>query len=161
MVTEEQIILADLKNNPKTIRASLYQGHFNKPDSNLLELNVEVKIKETLYFNELDANNPKSKEVEYLYFGVNDPYVGLNDIQHFFVHKITGLGDFDQILRGVILPTSNFTEKYRTVILAGEKDAIDFGSKSYKVYDASDINKNENRTWMIREYLLETENLKK
>jgi hypothetical protein len=76
LVTEEQIVLADLVKNPKTFRASLYVGHYEKANSFPIEINTEVKIKGTVYFKELDANASKPKEVEYLYFGTYNSQIG-------------------------------------------------------------------------------------
>lgn len=166
MVTEEEIVVADLAKNPKTFRASLYQGHYEKAESSPIEINTEIKIKDTVYFKELNANDPKPKDMEYLYLG-SERKAGGGGAEYYLIHKITSPSDFDQILQSTnIHPFYEFPNKYYTFIFEGEKDPIDFnainmGTKNYSAYEASDTTKKKFNVYAYREVVLETESLKK
>lgn len=93
MLNPEEFVLPDLVSQQKplrSIRATVYRGHFERPGKVPILRNVAVTVTRVIHFREFDPKAEKPRQLEYLLFGKGG--------ELFLAHRIVGPPDFDQVL---------------------------------------------------------------
>ncbi|AUP78024.1 hypothetical protein [Flavivirga eckloniae] len=88
-IEPERFVLPDMVSDPKPFKINLYRGHFERGGVAILK-NIEVTIKEVVYFKKFNPEEAKATTANYILFG--------NKKQQFIAHEITNKPDFEQII---------------------------------------------------------------
>ncbi len=93
----ESFVLPDLVSSDpqrKPLRSfqaiAIFRGHLERDNRVRILQDVDVRVKNVIYFREFDPEDKKSPQLEYLLFG--------KDQELFMAHVITAAPDFDQML---------------------------------------------------------------
>ena len=89
-IEPEKFILPDMIQNPKTFKASLYRGHFERGGVKIA-ININVTIKKVIYFSKFNEEETRAQNTNFIVFG--------NSKEQFIAHKISNKPDFDQIIQ--------------------------------------------------------------
>lgn len=94
-LSPDEFVLPNLiSTNPaliiKSFPASVFRGHFEKPDKKILIEGVDVSVKKIVHFREFDPKAKRLAQLEYILFGKGQ--------ELFLAHFITRPPDFDQII---------------------------------------------------------------
>jgi hypothetical protein len=84
----EAFVLPDMVQHPRVFTAQLYRGHFERGGS-LIASNVQVEIKNVIYFKKFNPVESQPSTASYLLFGNGD--------EQFLAHQIFAAPDFDQV----------------------------------------------------------------
>ena len=93
MLNPAEFVLPDLvsQHQPlRSIRATVYRGHFEREGKVPILRNVGVTVTRVIHFREFDPKAEKPRQLEYLLFGKGR--------ELFLAHRIVGPPDFDQVL---------------------------------------------------------------
>ena len=88
-IVPEVFVLPEMINNPRTFNAKIYQGHFERGGTPIIE-NINVNISKVIYFKKFDSKDTHPEKVQYLFFG--------DEKEIFGAHLITTKPDFDHII---------------------------------------------------------------
>lgn len=92
----ETFVLPEMVAHPRPFRGTLYRGHFERGGAPIAR-NVQVRIRQVLYFEPLRPDAPPRPRAEFLLVG--------DAAEQFLVHRIEGRPDFDQVL--TVAPAPN------------------------------------------------------
>lgn len=104
-IVPEVFVLPEMIANPKPFKAALYQGHFERGGSVVVD-EATVTITKVIYFNKFSPTESKHAEARFILFGNKD--------EQFLAHQITVKPDFDQLLS---VQVQNFQEKNNGEVL--------------------------------------------
>lgn len=85
----ETFVLPEMIANPRPFRASLFRGHFERGGRQIVA-KLTVTIKKVIYFQKLDANGERPKNLTYVLFGTGD--------DAYAAHVISARPDFDHVV---------------------------------------------------------------
>lgn len=122
----ERFVLPDLVSSDpqsKPLRSfkaiAIFRGHLERDNRIRILQDVDVSVKNVIYFREFDPEAQKSPQLEYLLFG--------KDQELFMAHVIAAAPDFDQIL-AVKITDHNFTNaelaKGVRVVFSGNPNTV-------------------------------------
>lgn len=115
------LVSSDPQNKPlRSFKAmAIFRGHLERDNRVRILQNVDVSVKNVIYFREFDPEDKKSPQLEYLLFGKGQ--------ELFMAHVITAAPDFDQILT-VKVTDHKFTNaelaKGVPVVFSGNTNAV-------------------------------------
>ena len=107
----EVFILPAMIKNPKSFKAQLYKGHFERGGKVIAE-EVAVNIKQVIYFKKFNPQDIKPENGNYILFG--------NEKEQFLAHLITTKPDFDQILK--VDTNENIKNNFLLVVIPAIKN---------------------------------------
>lgn len=116
-----ELVSSDPQSKPlRSFKAlTIFRGHLERDDRIPILENVDVSVKNVIHFRELDPEDKKSPQLEYLLFGKGH--------ELFMAHVITAAPDFDQIL-AVKITGHKFTNaelaKGVPVVFPGNTNAV-------------------------------------
>ncbi|HVE73242.1 MAG TPA: hypothetical protein VNI54_17875 [Thermoanaerobaculia bacterium] len=87
-----ELVSSDPQGKPRrSFKADeIFRGHLERDDGIPILQNVNVSVKNVIYFREFDPKDKKSPQLEYLLFGKGP--------ELFMAHVITAAPDFDQVM---------------------------------------------------------------
>jgi hypothetical protein len=88
-IEPETFVLPDMISNPKSFKANLYRGHFERGGKKIAS-DVVVSIKQVIFYEKFNPDEVKSATTNFIIFG--------NAKEQFMVHELTNKPDFEQIL---------------------------------------------------------------
>jgi hypothetical protein len=114
LVPQQTFLLPDKMRASQTFKASLYRGHFERGGV-VIARNVNVKIKQVVYFKRFDASAAKPDALSYLLFG--------HENELFMAHLIVAKPNFDHVM-AVDVPWLNvktLLEKAPYIVAQGQQ----------------------------------------
>ncbi|WP_109615678.1 hypothetical protein [Sediminitomix flava] len=97
----EIFVLPEMMEKPRSFKAVLYKGHFERGGKAITE-EFDVNFIKTIHFRKFEKNGTKDEYPSYIFFG--------NDKEQFAAHFISAKPDFDHIieLRSPVYSSLNF-----------------------------------------------------
>lgn len=114
-IEPERFVLTEMINAPKSFKAALYRGHFERGGTKIVA-NLTVHIVQVILFKKLPAEETKPTATDFILFG--------NSKEQFIVHAIINKPDFEQIIQvHTILPAFTDNKKYAKLTLDTSSNA--------------------------------------
>jgi len=128
----EPFVLPEMIKNPKPFKATLYQGHFERGGTVLVE-NFDVKISKILYFKKFNPQDAKPDTNNFILFGNNE--------EQFLAHEIVAAPDFDQVLKVKANSENLENANFKKVVVNGTSNApLANTIQSLQVHDSDSEN---------------------
>ncbi|MDB9786669.1 hypothetical protein OAB57_01065 [Bacteriovoracaceae bacterium] len=89
-IVPESFVLPDIAKNPKSFKAQLFKGHFERGGSPITNV-IEFKINKVLYFKKFVPNTIKPQMSSYILIG--------NEKEQFLIHTVVAKPDFDYVTK--------------------------------------------------------------
>jgi hypothetical protein len=89
-IEPEKFVLPNMIHNPKSFKANLYRGHFERGGTKIAS-DINVTIKAVIYYNQFNGDKARATANTFILFG--------NEKENFIAHQITNKPDFDQIIQ--------------------------------------------------------------
>lgn len=148
-IEPEKFVLPEMIQNPKSFKANLYRGHFERGGIKIAA-DIHVIIKKIIYYTKFKTDEARSVKTNFIVFG--------NSKEQFIAHQITNKPDFDQIIK--IKTTTNFTfenKNYELVTLNKTENST-IGVSSNEI--EADYNSNPTNLTLLKQLYLEFDDLK-
>lgn len=89
-IVPESFVLPEIVKNPKSFKAQLYKGHFERGGSPMTNA-IEFKINKVLYFKKFTPDAIKPQLSSYILIG--------NEKEQFLIHTVVSKPDFDYVTK--------------------------------------------------------------
>jgi hypothetical protein len=134
LAPKELFALRTIGDTKSSFRADVFVGHFEREGHEKLLANVEVTIKNPVFFQELSPSHGPPQLVEYIVFGgatTNQKTDDINSDELYIAHRLTSPPNYDQILRIVTFPQGRMLNEGSILSIQGEKDwaGLSFGQR--------------------------------
>ena len=147
-IEPEIFILPDMLAKPRPFKVNLYRGHFERGGV-LIAQNVQVEIKQMIYYKKIDPTTAKLPNASYIIFG--------NSAEQYAIHAISNKPDFEQVIE-IICSNLNWLnqKKYCELSLQENNTPVGVSSNLITINNNPDIQ----TITLLRQLYLEWDDLK-
>jgi hypothetical protein len=148
-IEPEKFVLPEMMQNPKSFKANLYRGHFERGGIKIAA-DIHVTIKKIIYYTKFKTDEARAVKTNFIVFG--------NPKEQFIAHQITNKPDFDQIIQ--VKTTTNFmfeNKKYELATL-NKTENSPLGVSGNQI--EADYNSNSTTLTLLKQLYLEFDDLK-
>jgi hypothetical protein len=148
-IEPEKFVLPEMMQNPKSFKANLYRGHFERGGIKIAT-DIHVTIKKIIYYTKFKTDEARAVKTNFIVFG--------NPKEQFIAHQITNKPDFDQIIQ--VKTTTNFTfeNKNYELVTLNKTENSPIGISGNEI--EADYNSNSTTLTLLKQLYLEFDDLK-
>jgi hypothetical protein len=148
-IEPEKFVLPEMMQNPKSFKANVYRGHFERGGIKIAA-DIHVSIKKIIYYTKFKTDEVRAIKTNFILFG--------NPKEQFIAHQITNKPDFDQIIQ--VKTTTNLTleNKNYELVTLNKTENSSIGVSGNEI--EADYNSNPTTLTLLKQLYLEFDDLK-
>jgi hypothetical protein len=148
-IEPEKFVLPEMMQNPKSFKANLYRGHFERGGIKIAA-DIHVTIKKIIYYTKFKTDEARAIKTNFIVFG--------NPKEQFIAHQITNKPDFDQIIQVKTATNFTFENKNYKLVTLNKTENSTIGVSGNEI--EADYNSNSITLTLLKQLYLEFDDLK-
>jgi hypothetical protein len=148
-IEPEKFVLPEMMQNPKSFKANLYRGHFERGGIKIAT-DIHVTIKKIIYYTKFKTDEARAVKTNFIVFG--------NPKEQFIAHQITNKPDFDQIIQVKTTTNFMFENKNYELVTLNKTENSTIGVSGNEI--EADYNSNPITLTLLKQLYLEFDDLK-